>query len=76
MHMAVTGDPAALPVHAGLRQNAAGYMWEPTGAVQALLVYARIIGLAGDMSGDGKDHGPGYLAAARHRNCQLSVLLP
>ena len=31
--------------------EAAGYMWEPTGAVQALLLYAKTIGLAGDTRG-------------------------
>ncbi len=48
--LAVTGDPAALPVLQGAAESA-GYIWEPTDAVQALLLYARTIGLAGDKRG-------------------------
>lgn len=48
--LAGTGDPAALPVLMRAAE-AAGYTWEPTGAVQALLLYARTIGLAGDKRG-------------------------
>ena len=48
--LAGTGDPLALPVlmHAA---EAAGFKWEPTGAVQALLLYSKNIGLAGDVRG-------------------------
>ncbi|MCU0409704.1 MAG: HEAT repeat domain-containing protein [Bacteroidales bacterium] len=48
--LASAADPAALPVLTGASENA-GYMWEPTGAVQALLLYAKNIGLAGDVKG-------------------------
>ncbi len=48
--LAVTGDPAALPVLQGAAESA-GYRWELTGAVQALLLYAKTIGLAGDTHG-------------------------
>ena len=48
--LAVTGDGAALPVLQSAAESA-GYMWEPTGAVQALLLYAKTIGLAGDAPG-------------------------
>ena len=48
--LASAADPAALPVLTRASENA-GYMWEPTGAVQALLLYAKNIGLAGDVKG-------------------------
>ena len=48
--LAGTGDPAALPVLMRAAESA-GYMWEPTGAVQALLLYAKTIGIAGDSRG-------------------------
>ncbi|MCI0522722.1 MAG: hypothetical protein L0Y37_03615, partial [Bacteroidales bacterium] len=48
--LASTTDPAALPVLIRASENA-GYAWEPTGAVQALLLYAKNIGLAGDIRG-------------------------
>ncbi len=48
--LAGTGDPSALPVLMRAAESA-GYMWEPTGAVQALLLYAKTIGLAGDSRG-------------------------
>lgn len=51
--LAGTGDPAAMPVLMRAAESA-GYAWEPTGAVQALLLYARTIGLAGDKRGTKK----------------------
>lgn len=48
--LAATTDPAALPVLTKAAETA-GYEWEPTGAVQALLLYAKNIGLAGDTRG-------------------------
>lgn len=48
--LASSADPAALPVLTRAAENA-GFMWEPTGAVQALLLYAKNIGLAGDVKG-------------------------
>ncbi len=48
--LAGTGDPAAMIVLMRAAESA-GYKWEPTGAVQALLLYARTIGLAGDKRG-------------------------
>lgn len=48
--LASTADKAALPVLTRAAENA-GYEWEPTGAVQALLLYAKNIGLAGDVRG-------------------------
>ncbi len=44
--LANTGSPVALPVLMRAAE-AAGYKWEPTGAVQALLLYAQNAGLAG-----------------------------
>ncbi len=48
--LAGSGDPAALPVLMRAAENA-GFKWEPTGAVQALLLYSKNRGLAGDVRG-------------------------
>ncbi len=50
--------------------ESAGYMWEPTGAVQALLLYAKTVGLAGDSAHDAKDHRPGDLEEHNTRDCR------
>ncbi|HUW92666.1 MAG TPA: DUF1080 domain-containing protein, partial [Bacteroidales bacterium] len=43
-----SGDSESLPVLMKAAENA-GYRWEPTGSVSALLLYARQTGLAGDV---------------------------
>lgn len=48
--LANTGDPAALPVLLSAAETAR-FKWEPTGAVQALLLYSKNRGLAGDERG-------------------------
>jgi HEAT repeat protein len=45
--LAASADPAAMPVLMNAAAKA-GYKWDPSGAVKALLLYARNIGLAGN----------------------------
>ncbi|MCK7534563.1 MAG: hypothetical protein MZV63_27935 [Marinilabiliales bacterium] len=71
--MASTGDPRAGQILMQAAEDAS-WQWDPAGAVQSLLVYAKIHRSCRQCQGDGKDHRPDHLAQHALRIRRLSVL--